>query len=155
MQILRCDHCLSKSCFYLLHPYIHWITEGAVHPSDRCPIFGQIRLVDRWRSYQTKPRQSRRMARWSVYKVHRWRRGILACGGTEAWACAGAIFSLQFDIDDGPAIIPDESSCGHSEPLPFRRAAQDWIRNGNEDDDRQPPHARQQVVLCYGPHSPP
>ena len=95
------------------------------------------------------------MARWSVYEVYRWRRRFLACRGTEAWTRAGAIFSLQFDINDGPTIIPYESSCGYSEPLPFRRAAEDWIRNGNKDDDRQPPYARQQVILCYGPHSPP
>ena len=108
--------------------------------------------MDRWKPYQTKPRQSRRVAWWAVHEVHRWRRGHFSHGSAEAWACAGAILALQFDIDNGPAIIPHESSCSHSESLSSCCTTEDRVRDGTEV--RQPPRPHQQIVLRHGLYPP-
>lgn len=81
--------------------------------------------MDRWKPYKTEPRQSRRVARWAVHEVYCWRGRPIAHGSAETWARAGAILALQFDIDDTPAIIPHESSCGHSKLLSSRRTTED------------------------------
>ena len=143
IQVLRRNRRLTQSGLYLLHSYIHRIIGGTIRPFDRCSFFGQAWFMDRRKSQQTKPRQGRGVAGWAAHEVHRWRRGLFAHGSAEAWTRAGAILALQFYLDDGPTIIPPESTCDHSEPLLFCCTAEDWVRNGNEDDDWYPPHPYQ------------